>query len=79
MNVCGHKIQAGVERAIEHRMLHGGPFTATSLATVAHMLGVPTMSRDTYDAVAHRFIGRMIQRERKAGRITRTRRGWIAT
>ena len=76
MKVFGYDIPVPVELACEDRMRSGELFTCSTIEELAHKLGAP-LSRSN-DPIAYRFADRLIQRERKAGRIKRIGRSWVA-
>ena len=69
MKVCGYTVSPETEAACLARMRKEW-FTALQVADTANDLGVP-FAKD------YRFADRLIQRERKAGRIERYGKGWI--
>ena len=70
MKVLGYTVSPETEAACLARMRKGW-FTAAQLADV--VWGAPKMSYDT----SYRVADRLIQRERKAGRIKRHGKGWL--
>jgi hypothetical protein len=75
MKVHGFDVPPAVEQACVERMLNGGPFTAASIVLVACASGVPNTP---FRPVVYRFVDRLIQRERKAGKIRRYGMHWRA-
>jgi hypothetical protein len=62
------------------RMKTGVPFTAQDLTNLSVSLGVPAAvrTRSSLEYVANRVSDRLIQRERKAGRIVFDNKVWRA-
>ena len=69
MKVLGYTVSPEIEAACLERMMFQGWFTASMIEDCAHKAGAPLF-------VCHRIADRLIQRERKAGRIKRHGRGW---
>ena len=72
MIVLGFTVTPKIEAACLERM-HAGWFSAAQLVDV--IWGIPKVSYDISDRIADRLI----QRERKAGKIKRYGKGWLPT
>lgn len=73
--VYGHTVTEEIQVALLSKM-KSGPFKASELEAEGVRLGLPTLSAHR-EPVAMRVADRIIQRERKAGRIELKRPYWV--